>query len=64
MPATVHHGQAQAVLGHRQQVLQEAYQAHPERFVRRVPNPPQLPKAVWINQPKTKGLDASQRIFQ
>jgi putative transposase len=28
-----------------------AYQARPERFVRRPPQPPRLPEAVWINKP-------------
>jgi putative transposase len=50
-PATVHYGQAQAVLERRQETLQAAYAAHPERFVRGVPRPPSLPTAVWINRP-------------
>ena len=50
-PATVHYGQAQAVIDRRQQVLQAAYAAHPERFVRGVPKPPSLPTEVWINKP-------------
>lgn len=50
-PATVHYGQAQAVLDRRQQVLQAAYAAHPERFVRGVPKPLALPTEVWINEP-------------
>lgn len=52
-PATVHYGQAQAVLDRRQQVLQAAYTAHPERFVRGVPKPPSLPTEVWINEPSS-----------
>jgi putative transposase len=50
-PATVHYGQAQAVLERRQETLQAAYAAHPERFVRGVPHPPSLPTEVWINKP-------------
>ena len=50
-PATVHYRRAQQVLAHRQQVLTAAYIAHPERFVRHPPRPPQLPAAVWINPP-------------
>ncbi len=50
-PATVHHGQADAVIGARQEVLQGAYVAHPERFVRGAPTAPELPPAVWINPP-------------
>jgi putative transposase len=52
-PAMVHYGQAQVVYQQRQQVLQAAYAAHPERFVRGLPTPPQLPTAVWINRPQT-----------
>lgn len=50
-PAMVHFGQAQAVLARRQSVLDAAYQAHPDRFVRRPPKPLPLPSAVWINKP-------------
>ena len=52
-PATVHYGQAQAVLEQRQKVLQAAYAAHPERFVRGEPKPPSLPTEVWINEPQS-----------
>jgi len=51
-PADVHYGRAQAVLQQRQQVLQAAYQKNPERFVKGLPKPPELPEAVWINPPK------------
>jgi len=50
-PAMVHHGLADAVCAHRQQVLQAAYEAHPERFVSGVPTPPALADEVWINRP-------------
>ena len=50
-PATVHYGLAGQVNEKRQQVLQAAYEQHPERFVKGVPIPPQLPGAVWINPP-------------
>jgi len=52
-PATVHYGQAQVVIDQRQQVLQAAYAAHPERFVRGEPKPPSLPTEVWINGPSS-----------
>ena len=51
-PAMVHYGQAPQRQAQRQQVLQAAYAAHPERFVRGQPQVPQLPEAVWINPPK------------
>ncbi len=50
-PATVHYGQAENVLRQRQEVLDVAYQRHPERFVRSAPQPPALPSEVWINKP-------------
>ena len=53
-PATVHLGQAQAVQAKRQQILQLAYLNHPERFVKGLPTPPDLPSEVWINQPQPK----------
>jgi len=57
-PAAVHDGRASAMRDARQQVLSAAYAAHPERFVRKRPQPPILPHAVWINPPK--GESASQ----
>ena len=50
-PAVVHLGKAADLLVHRQAVLDAAFQAHPERFVRKPPRPPSLPTAVWINRP-------------
>ena len=52
-PATVHYGQAQTVIDRRQMVLQAAYAARPERFVRGVPKPPSLPTEAWINKPQS-----------
>lgn len=52
-PADVHYDRAQAMLEQRQQVLQAAYLKNPERFVKGIPQPPQLPVAVWINPPKS-----------
>jgi putative transposase len=51
-PEMVHRGQADQVRAARQVVLDAAYAAHPERFVRKRPEPPPLPTAVWINPPK------------
>ena len=50
-PASVHFGRAREILAQRQQILTAAFEKHPERFVRRPPRPPQLPTAVWINEP-------------
>ena len=52
-PNDVHHGRAQAVLMQRQHILQTAWNAHPERFVRGLPKPSPLPEEVWINPPPT-----------
>jgi hypothetical protein len=54
-PAVVHLGKAADLLVHRQAVLDTAFQAHPERFVRQAPKPPSLPTAVWINKPPDQG---------
>ena len=51
-PAAVHDGRAATMRNARQQVLSAAYAAHPERFVRKRPQAPILPHAVWINPPK------------
>ena len=51
-PADVHYGRAELVRTQRAEVLTAAYAQHPERFVRKPPEPPPLPTAVWINQPK------------
>jgi putative transposase len=50
-PATVHHGHAPQCIAKRQEVLNLAYAAHPERFVRGTPHPPQLEQVVFINPP-------------
>jgi putative transposase len=51
-PAQLHSGQADLVQQRRQEVLNEAYQHHPERFVRGLPHPPIVPTEVWINPPQ------------
>ena len=40
MPAMVRYGQAENILRQRQEVLDVAYQPHPERFVGGTPKPP------------------------
>ena len=52
-PAVVHFGQAPAIREKRQTILDAAYLAHPDRFVRRPPIPLLLPKEVWINKPQS-----------
>lgn len=50
-PAVVHAGQAVAVREQRSATLLAAHAAHPDRFVRGIPQPPPLPVATWINPP-------------
>jgi putative transposase len=52
-PEMVHYGMAEEVSRNRNVTLERAYQEHPERFVRKQPEPPRLPDAVWINPPAT-----------
>ncbi len=57
-PATVHHGLAEQTHAARRRVLDAAYSARPERFVRRPPRPPALPNSAWINKPDSKEVAA------
>ena len=50
-PEDVHYGRGARMVEARQHVLDAAYAQHPERFVRKAPEAPQLPEAVWINPP-------------
>ncbi len=52
--ADIHYGRAHTIQAARADVLTAAYAAHPERFVRQPPAPPQLPAASWINRPDQK----------
>ncbi len=52
--ADVHHSRAAAIQADRAHVLDGAYLAHPERFVRKPPTPPELPVTSWINPPTEK----------
>jgi len=51
-PAQRHSGEDKIVYQERQTVLAAFYAQHPERFVRGVPVPPELPGEVWINKPE------------
>jgi putative transposase len=53
-PSTVHHGLAEQTHTARAIVLNAAYAATPQRFVRRPPRPPALPTGAWINKPTTE----------
>ena len=53
-PDQVHYGQNDAIHAARQNALDPAYAANPECFVKKSPNPPRKPTAVWINPPNQK----------
>ena len=55
-PADVHAGRTAEITAARAVTLDAAYAAHPERFVRRPPTPPEVPTAVWINPPAKKEM--------
>ncbi|MGH9316585.1 MAG: IS3 family transposase [Thermoanaerobaculia bacterium] len=51
-PESVHYGRTEPILAARRAALRAAYDSHPERFVRGVPEPKSAPSEVWINQPE------------
>jgi putative transposase len=62
-PAMVHYGGALELLKKRQETLDMALAAHPERFVRKRPEPQPLPEAAWINRPeKNKDVSSAKRL--
>ena len=56
-PASVHYGTAETVREQRQDTLDRAYGAHPERFARR-PAAPALPVKAAINDPAKRAASA------
>jgi len=50
-PESVHYGWAEDIFAARSVVLAEAFGNHPNRFKGKMPKPPALPQAVWINKP-------------
>lgn len=56
-PEVVHTQRAEQVRNLRQHTLDTAFAAHPERFVRKPPQPPALPTEVWINPPPKSESD-------
>jgi putative transposase len=62
-PATVHYGRTEEVLTARQATLMVAYDAHPERFVRRPPTPPTVPQQAWINPPVERTAESDQPVI-
>jgi putative transposase len=50
-PGSLHYGLAPEIIDARKQTLEKAWQLNPERFVKGIPRPAGIPKAVWINPP-------------
>jgi putative transposase len=59
-PEVVHYGRTADVLAHRRAILDAAYAAHPERFVRKPPEPAEPPTAAWINPPTSATVTEAQ----
>jgi len=53
-PEAMHYGWAKQLRAQRAVVLKNAYDEHPERFSRGVPQPRRLPTAAWINPPEIR----------
>jgi putative transposase len=51
-PQSLHSGEAHGIREKRRDVLALAFEKHPERFVKGLPQPPTIPAAAWINKPK------------
>ena len=62
-PHDVHYGLAEEKIAKRAAVLALAHAAHPERFTKGVPQPPALPKEVWINKPKIEVERSTEGIL-
>jgi putative transposase len=62
-PAQVHRGEVESVIARREAAMREAYERHPERFVRGMPKVALPPEAVWINAPEPeKATEILERL--
>jgi putative transposase len=61
-PAVVHFGLDTQLLADRQNVLNQAYSKHPERFVLGKPQPRPVPETVWINPPKAAAAETGEVV--
>ncbi len=57
-PESLHYGFAQRIIENRSMVLQAAFEKNPQRFKGKIPQPPELPTAVWINKPESHKMGA------
>lgn len=55
-PEQLHYGLAAQVVDQRRQVLKAAFEANPARFKGKMPEPPALPTAAWINKPASDDI--------
>jgi putative transposase len=58
-PEQVHYGMAEEIVDFRSQVLSQAFQTNLIRFKGKMPKPPALPEAAWINKPSTDLLESN-----
>lgn len=61
-PEAMHTGQATRLYDERQSVLDQARQAHPDRFTQQHPTPPALPTAAGINWPPARDESHEQTL--
>lgn len=57
-PEQFHYGLAQNVYARRSLILKNAFDKNPARFKGKIPLPPALPEAAWINKPKVEETDS------
>jgi len=62
-PHDLHHGLATVRVNQRAVTLTAAYAAHPERFPRGIPKPPEVPTAAWINKPASASSKRVEEVF-
>ena len=55
-PESIHYGFAEHINENRSVVLRAAFQKNPQRFKGKIPEPPELPTAVWINKPESENV--------
>lgn len=58
-PEQVHYGLADCIYRQRAVVLEAAFWKNPSRFKNKMPVPPEMPKAAWINPPSTQELESN-----
>ena len=55
-PESIHYGLAERLNEKRSIVLWAAFQKNPQRFKGKIPQPPEIPTAVWINKPESENI--------